>query len=67
MDLERFVADCIAANNDPHPQAAVLEVLAEAIHNPSAMLAAVHEPSGLNVKFVYLKNNPYNGRSLIMD
>lgn len=44
MDLDRFVADCIAANNDPHPQAAVLEVLAKAIHNPSAMLTAVGEP-----------------------
>lgn len=53
MDLERFVADCIAANNDNDPQAAVLEVLAKAIHNPSAMLAAVGEPVEAGIKVLH--------------
>lgn len=53
MDLERFVADCIAANNDHHPQAAVLEVLSKALHNPSAMLAAVGEPIEAGIKVLH--------------
>ncbi|MBD7978887.1 hypothetical protein [Serpens gallinarum] len=53
MDLERFVGDCIAANNGPHPQAAVLEVLAKAIHNPSAMLTAVGEPREAGIKVLH--------------
>lgn len=53
MDLERFVADCIAANNDHHPQAAVLEVLSKALHNPSAMLAAVGDPIEAGIKVLH--------------
>lgn len=51
MDIERFIADCIAANNDDDSQAAVLEVLSKAVRNPNAMLAAVGEPieAGINV------------------
>ena len=45
MDIERFVADCIAANNDTNAQAAVLEVLARALRNPTAVLAALGEPT----------------------
>src|SRR5512142_1570023 len=41
---ERFVQDCVAANNEREPQAAVLEVLKRALHTPRAMLAAVGEP-----------------------
>ena len=51
MELELFIADCIAANNDPDPQAAVLQVLSRAVHKPNAMLAAVGDPveAGINV------------------
>ncbi len=51
MELELFIADCIAANNGPDPQAAVLDVLSRAVHKPNAMLAAVGEPveAGINV------------------
>jgi len=51
MNIDRFVDDCIIANNDTDPQAAVREVLARAVSNPSDVLAAIGEPSqaGINV------------------
>jgi predicted metal-dependent enzyme (double-stranded beta helix superfamily) len=51
MDIERFVEDCIAANGDTEPQAAVREVLVRAVEDPRAMLATLGEPvqAGLNV------------------
>lgn len=51
MDIERFVADCVAANQETNPQAAVNEVLAKAVSNPNSVLAAIGDPSeaGLNV------------------
>ena len=51
MDIDRFVEDCVVANRGSDPQAAVKEVLAEAVHNPKAVLAAIGEPdkAGLNV------------------
>lgn len=49
-DLERFIADCIAANGDSNPQGAVLEVLAKAVHDPNAMLRAVGEPQEAGLK-----------------
>lgn len=53
MDIERFVADCIAANNDHDPQAAVLDVLSRAVRNPDAMLAAVGEPVEAGIKLLH--------------
>jgi predicted metal-dependent enzyme (double-stranded beta helix superfamily) len=44
MDLDRFVADCVAAQKDGDPQAAVKEVLARAVAEPRAVLAALGEP-----------------------
>ncbi len=44
MDLDRFVADCVAASREPEPQAAVLEVLAKAVESPAAMRTALGEP-----------------------
>lgn len=41
MDIERFVADCVAASQDGEPQAAVLEVLARAVSAPVAVQAAM--------------------------
>jgi predicted metal-dependent enzyme (double-stranded beta helix superfamily) len=51
MDIDRFVEDCIIANDDTDPQAAVKEVLARAVSNPNGVLAAIGEPSqaGINV------------------
>jgi predicted metal-dependent enzyme (double-stranded beta helix superfamily) len=41
MDLERFVADCVAAGREQTPQAAVLEVLARAVADAAAVRAAL--------------------------
>ena len=51
LDLEAFVADCVAAVADANPQAAVREVLARGVHDPRAMLLAVGEPerAGIDV------------------
>jgi predicted metal-dependent enzyme (double-stranded beta helix superfamily) len=51
LDLEAFVADCVAAGASSSPQEAVREVLARGVHEPSAMRTAVGEPreAGLNV------------------
>ena len=51
MDVDRFVADCIAANKETDAQAAVNEVLARAVSTPGSVLAALGEPdkAGLNV------------------
>jgi predicted metal-dependent enzyme (double-stranded beta helix superfamily) len=51
MDIDRFVADCVAANKEGNAQAAVNEVLARAVSTPDAVLAALGDPekAGLNV------------------
>jgi predicted metal-dependent enzyme (double-stranded beta helix superfamily) len=51
IDLDRFVADCIAANEEADAQIAVNEVLARAVSTPDKVLAALGEPerAGLNV------------------
>jgi predicted metal-dependent enzyme (double-stranded beta helix superfamily) len=51
MDIDRFVSDCIAANEEADAQAAVNEVLARAVSTPDAVLAALGDPdkAGLNV------------------
>jgi len=53
MDVERFVEDCIAANRDSDPQAAVKAVLAEAVHTPAAALAALGEPVEAGLKVLH--------------
>jgi predicted metal-dependent enzyme (double-stranded beta helix superfamily) len=51
MDIDRFVADCIDANEEADAQTAVREVLARAVSTPGAVLTALGEPdkAGLNV------------------
>ena len=51
MDIEQFVADCIAANAETDAQAAVHEVLARAVSTPKAVITALGDPerAGLNV------------------
>lgn len=51
MDIDQFVADCIAANQEVDAQVAVNEVLARAVSAPGAVLAALGDPemAGLNV------------------
>jgi len=51
MDIDHFVADCIAANEEADPQAAVNDILARAVSTPQGVLAALGDPdkAGLNV------------------
>ena len=51
MDIDRFVADCVAANEEADAQGAVNEVLARTVSTPDAVLAALGDPdkAGLNV------------------
>lgn len=51
MDIERFVEECVAANEETDAQAAVKEVLARAVSTPNAVIAGLGEPvkAGLNV------------------
>jgi predicted metal-dependent enzyme (double-stranded beta helix superfamily) len=50
MDLDRFVADCMAASRDADPQRAVEEVLARAVATPRAVLAALGEPKQAGIR-----------------
>jgi predicted metal-dependent enzyme (double-stranded beta helix superfamily) len=43
FDLDRFVADCVAANLEPDPQAAVLEVLARVVRGSAGVRIALGE------------------------
>lgn len=51
MDIDQFVADCIAANEEADAQKAVSDVLARAVSTPDKVLAALGDPqrAGLNV------------------
>jgi predicted metal-dependent enzyme (double-stranded beta helix superfamily) len=44
MDLDRFVADCVTASREADAQGAVKDVLARAMAEPRAVLAALGEP-----------------------
>lgn len=56
MDIERFVADCVAANEEVDAQAAVNEVLAREVSTPDAVLAALGDPRKAGLKV--LLNSP---------
>lgn len=51
MDIDRFVEDCVIANQEADAQAAVNEVLARAVSTPGSVIAALGEPdrAGFNV------------------
>ena len=51
LDVDRFVEDCVIANQESDAQAAVNEVLIGAVAKPNAVLSALGEPdkAGLNV------------------
>lgn len=52
-DLDRFVEDCITANRESDPQAAVLEVLARAVRTPRALLSALGEPMEAAIRVLH--------------
>ena len=51
MNVDRFVEDCVIANQESDAQMAVREVLAKAVSQPNAVLSAVGNPerAGLSV------------------
>ncbi len=53
VDIDSFVQDCIDANREDDSQAAVLEVLARAVHDPRAMLAAIGEPARAGISIIH--------------
>jgi len=44
LDLERFVADCVAANTESDAQSAIKELLARAVSDPVAVIATLGDP-----------------------
>ncbi|HSG89311.1 MAG TPA: twin-arginine translocation signal domain-containing protein [Pseudomonadales bacterium] len=53
VDLDHFVQDCIDANGEADSQAAVLEVLARAVHDPHSMLRALGEPQRAGISVIH--------------
>jgi predicted metal-dependent enzyme (double-stranded beta helix superfamily) len=53
MDVDRFVADCVAASQEQDPQAAVKEVLARAVATPRAVLGALREPTQAGIRTLH--------------
>lgn len=53
MDIDHFVEDCVAANRETEPQAAILEVLRRAIQTPRAVLAALGEPTEAGIRVLH--------------
>ena len=53
MDLERFIADCRAANDEADAQAAVTAVLEAAVADPQAMLAALGPPQRAGIEILH--------------
>ena len=53
LDLDRFIADCVAANRETEPQAAVFEVLARTVRDPAAVRAALGEPTEAGLRVLH--------------
>jgi len=45
MDIERFVEDCVNANKGSEAQEAIKDVLARAVSDPKAVVAALGDPT----------------------
>jgi len=53
FDLDRFVADCLAAYQQEKSQKAVCEVLARAMADPNSVLKALGEPRRPEIRALY--------------
>jgi predicted metal-dependent enzyme (double-stranded beta helix superfamily) len=53
MLLERFIEDCVRANDADDPQPAVLEVLHRYVRQPAALLAALGEPTQAGIAVLH--------------
>jgi predicted metal-dependent enzyme (double-stranded beta helix superfamily) len=53
FQTERFIADCRAALNETHVQAAVVELVKHAVSDPLQLMRAVGEPARAGVNIIY--------------
>ena len=53
FEKERFIADCLAALNESDPQAAVTEIVKEAVSGPEAIMRAFGQPQLAGVDTIY--------------
>ncbi|HUF05526.1 MAG TPA: hypothetical protein VMM38_15305 [Aridibacter sp.] len=53
MDIEKFIEDCVSANDETDAQAAVLEVLSRTMSDPGSVLRALGEPRKALVETLY--------------
>lgn len=53
MDIDRFVQECVVANRETEPQAAVLEVLRRMLQTPKTVLAALGEPTEAGIHVLH--------------
>ena len=53
MDLDRFVEDCVAANREREPQAAVFEVLARTVRDPAAVRTALGDATEAGIRVLH--------------
>ena len=53
LDIDRFVADCVAANKEVNAQAAVKEVLARVVATPDAVLKALGSPVKAGITIIH--------------
>ena len=53
MDVDRFIEECIKANKEADPQAAVLEVLARAVRSHEAVRSALGEPKEAAIRVLH--------------
>jgi len=53
MDIDRFIQDCVQANQESDSQAAVLEVLQRTVSTPRSVLTALGEPSAAGINVLY--------------
>jgi predicted metal-dependent enzyme (double-stranded beta helix superfamily) len=53
LDLNRFVADCVAASRGSEPQAAVLEVLARTVRDPAVVRTALGETTEAGIRVLH--------------
>lgn len=57
FDIERFVEECVSANQESDPQAAVLEVLAKAVDTPASVIEALGEPTEAGIRVLHRSEN----------
>jgi predicted metal-dependent enzyme (double-stranded beta helix superfamily) len=53
LDLERFIAACVAASRETDSQAAVLEVLARTVRDPAAVRTALGETTEAGIRVLH--------------